>query len=144
MELDRRLGGSKLDTSEAGRTAHARDDSEAVGRIPDAVVVASSRDDIRATLEIAERFQIPVTPRAAGTGRTGPGPGPGPEAPSSSSTDTDDMAAPPAVGTAAVRSYPTTYFPGVAAADATPVAVEIEQLRDGVDFALRPVTSAAR
>jgi hypothetical protein len=51
---------------------------------------------------------------------------------------------PAAVGTAAVRSYPTTYFPGVAAADATPVAVEIEQLRDGVDFALRPVTSAAR
>ncbi len=70
-ELDRRLGPSKVDTSDAGRQAHARDDSAAEARVPDAVVLADSRDDVAATLEICERFGVPVTPRAAGTGRTG-------------------------------------------------------------------------
>ncbi|MBX3191009.1 MAG: FAD-binding protein [Labilithrix sp.] len=70
-ELDRRLGGSKVDTSEAARSAHAVDDSEAIGCVPDVVVHASSRDDVALTLEIAERHGVPVTPRAGGTGRTG-------------------------------------------------------------------------
>jgi glycolate oxidase len=70
-ELDRRLGASKVDTSEAGRKAHATDDSEAIGRMPDAVVLARTRDDVATALEIAERHGVPVTPRAGGTGRTG-------------------------------------------------------------------------
>ncbi len=70
-ELDRRLGSSVVDTSEAGTTRHARDESEAEGRVPAAVVHATSASEVAATLEIAERHGIPVTPRAAGTGRTG-------------------------------------------------------------------------
>ncbi len=71
LELDRRLGPSKVDTSEAGREAHAHDDSAATGRVPDAVVRAQDRDDVALALEICERHGVPVTPRAAGTGRTG-------------------------------------------------------------------------
>ncbi len=50
---------------------YARDESEATGRVPAAVVMASSTEDVRRTLEIAERTGVPVTPRAGGTGRTG-------------------------------------------------------------------------
>lgn len=69
--LERRLGPSKVDTSEAGREAHATDDSDATGRTPDAVVLASTREDVAAALAIAEEHGVPITPRAAGTGRTG-------------------------------------------------------------------------
>jgi len=71
LELERRLGPSKVDTSEAGRTAFDRDDSEAIGRPSDAVVLAHSRDDVAAVLAIADKHGVPVTPRAGGTGRTG-------------------------------------------------------------------------
>ncbi|MBX3202469.1 MAG: FAD-binding protein [Labilithrix sp.] len=70
-ELERRLGPSKVDVSEAGRLAHARDDSAAAGRLPDAVVLAAGRDDVKVALEVCETHGVPVTPRAAGTGRTG-------------------------------------------------------------------------
>jgi len=70
-ELDRRLGPSKVDTSEATRLAYAVDESEAMGRTPDVVVLAKSTADVALTLEIAEKHGIPVTPRAGGTGRTG-------------------------------------------------------------------------
>ena len=70
-DLDRKLGPSKVDTSEAGRSAHANDESEAIGRIPDVVVYAHGQRDIAAVLAIAEKHDVPVTPRAGGTGRTG-------------------------------------------------------------------------
>ena len=50
---------------------HARDESEAIGRVPEAVVRAEARDDVVLTLSICERHGVPVTPRAGGTGRTG-------------------------------------------------------------------------
>lgn len=70
-ELDRVLGPSKVDTSEDGRERFARDESEATGRTPDAVVHARSRDDIARCLQIAHEYGVPVTPRAGGTGRSG-------------------------------------------------------------------------
>lgn len=70
-ELDRRLGPSKVDTSDAAREAHTRDDSPATGRLPDAVVMAQSKDDVALALEVCGKHGVPVTPRAAGTGRTG-------------------------------------------------------------------------
>jgi len=69
--LDRALGPSKVDTSPEGRERYARDESEATGRTPDAVVHASSRDDIARCLQIAHEWNVPVTPRAGGTGRSG-------------------------------------------------------------------------
>ena len=71
IELDRRLGGSKVHVSKERCADYARDESEAIGRDPDVVVIAESADDVVATLEIAERHGVPVTPRAGGTGRTG-------------------------------------------------------------------------
>jgi glycolate oxidase len=70
LDLGRALGDSKVKTGDACEP-FARDESEAVGRTPDAVVLAASADDVRRTLEIAERHEVPVTPRAGGTGRTG-------------------------------------------------------------------------
>ncbi len=70
-ELDRRLGPSRVDTSDAGREAYGRDESEVIGRLPDAVVLASNREEVALTLAICEAHGVPVTPRAGGTGRTG-------------------------------------------------------------------------
>ena len=67
--LDRRLGPSKVDTSDAGRQAHARDDSAAVGRVPDAVVRAEGRDDVAAALDAFEAAVLRVA--AAVETRTG-------------------------------------------------------------------------
>ena len=71
IELDRLLGPSKVDTTEASRNGHAVDESEAIGRLPDAVVHAHDTSDVAATLAICEKHGVPVTPRAGGTGRTG-------------------------------------------------------------------------
>jgi glycolate oxidase len=71
IELSRRLGPSKVNDSPEGCARYARDESEAIGRMPDAVVVAERAEDVALALEIADRHGVPVTPRAAGTGRTG-------------------------------------------------------------------------
>ena len=70
-ELERRLGSSKVDASEERRKFYARDESEAIGLVPDVVVVAERAEDVALTLAIAEAHGVPVTPRAGGTGRTG-------------------------------------------------------------------------
>lgn len=69
--LERRLGASKVLTSDEAAGSYVRDESEAEGVAPFAVVLASSADDIQATLAVAREAEVPVTPRAAGTGRTG-------------------------------------------------------------------------
>lgn len=71
LDLERTLGPSKVDTRESSRQVHAHDDSDFHGKTPDAVVHAAGTRDVAATLEICERHGVPVTPRAAGTGRTG-------------------------------------------------------------------------
>jgi glycolate oxidase len=65
------VGTSKLIVSRDGCSPYATDDSDVGGPPPDIVVLAATRDDVNATLAIADRLGIPVTPRAAGTGRTG-------------------------------------------------------------------------
>jgi glycolate oxidase len=71
LELERRLGPSKVLTGAEACATYASDDSDVEGIAPCAVVIAASAADVAATLEIAERFEVPVTPRAGGTGRTG-------------------------------------------------------------------------
>ncbi|AKF09501.1 FAD-binding oxidoreductase [Sandaracinus amylolyticus] len=51
--------------------AHARDESEAVGAIPDAVIRARGAQEIAVVMREASAHGVPVTPRGAGTGRTG-------------------------------------------------------------------------
>jgi glycolate oxidase len=70
-ELVLALGPSKVIDDLAGRERFARDESEAVGRVPDVVVVAERAEDVVAALTVAERCDVPITPRAGGTGRTG-------------------------------------------------------------------------
>ena len=69
--LDKKLGPSKVLTSRDTCERFARDESEAEGVIPDAVVLATSGDDIASALAVAAEAQVPITPRAGGTGRSG-------------------------------------------------------------------------
>ncbi len=69
--LDQALGSGKVLTDRDACESYARDESEAEGRVPDAVVIATSADDILAALAAAREAEVPITPRAAGTGRTG-------------------------------------------------------------------------
>ena len=71
LALERRLGPSKVLTSRDACAPYASDDSDAEGRPVDAVVIAASADDVAITLAIADEHEVPVTPRAGGTGRTG-------------------------------------------------------------------------
>ena len=69
--LERALGPSKVITEHDACERFVRDESEAVGVVPDAVVLASCADDILAALRVAREAEVPITPRAGGTGRTG-------------------------------------------------------------------------
>ena len=69
--LDARLGPSKVMTGRDACERFARDESEAEGTVPDAVVMAGSADDIAVALAVAADAGCPITPRAAGTGRSG-------------------------------------------------------------------------
>jgi glycolate oxidase len=69
--LERALGPSKVLTERDACERFVRDESEAVGVVPDAVVLAENAEDILAALRVAREALVPITPRAAGTGRTG-------------------------------------------------------------------------
>ncbi|HKO50405.1 MAG TPA: FAD-linked oxidase C-terminal domain-containing protein [Polyangiaceae bacterium] len=69
--LERALGPSKVLTDHEACERFVRDESEAIGVVPDAVVLAESADDILAALRVAREAEVPITPRAGGTGRTG-------------------------------------------------------------------------
>jgi glycolate oxidase len=71
LELERRLGPSKVLTGADACAAYASDDSDVAGRPPDAVVLAATAEDVATTLAVGEACDVPVTPRAGGTGRTG-------------------------------------------------------------------------
>jgi glycolate oxidase len=69
--LERALGPSKVMTAPAQCEPYSTDDSDIPGPVPDAVVLAETPEDIAATLEVAASAEVPVTPRLAGSGRTG-------------------------------------------------------------------------
>ena len=69
--LSQRLGLSRLLTEPADCEAYRRDESEIEGTLPDAVVLAHDESDIEVTLRVARDAGVPVTPRAAGTGKVG-------------------------------------------------------------------------
>lgn len=70
-ELSRALGDSKLVTDGEALLEFGRDESENDPMAPDLVVRAESAADIEATLRIASECDVPVTPRAAGSGKSG-------------------------------------------------------------------------
>lgn len=69
--LHRLVGPSKMLTSADSCEPYSRDESEARGRVPGCVVLARSVEDVENTLKCSRETQVPVTPRAAGTGRSG-------------------------------------------------------------------------
>ncbi len=69
--LDRALGPSKVITSADDCAAYARDESDQEPVVPDAVVFASSSNDIARALEVANEAEVPIVPRAAGSGKSG-------------------------------------------------------------------------
>jgi glycolate oxidase len=69
--LEAALGPSKVLTEREACERFLRDESEAEGVLPDAVVLASSVQDMEKALAVARTAEVPITPRAGGTGRTG-------------------------------------------------------------------------
>jgi glycolate oxidase len=69
--LDRALGQSKVLTEHEACERFVRDESEAMGVVPVAVVLAENAEDILAALRAAREAEVPITPRSGGTGRTG-------------------------------------------------------------------------
>jgi glycolate oxidase len=69
--LEHRLGPSKVLIGTDACAAYASDDSDVEGMAPHAVVLAATAEDVAHTLAIAEELEVPVTPRAGGTGRSG-------------------------------------------------------------------------
>lgn len=70
-EIGVRIGASQILTDEDMMVPFAGDESEMPAVMPTAVVRARTADDVAAALEIAARLDVPVSPRGAGTGKTG-------------------------------------------------------------------------
>lgn len=71
IELSQRLPSDAVIVDRDLRESYARDASEAEPVLPRAVVRARSTAEVSAALEIAHARGVPVTVRAAGTGKTG-------------------------------------------------------------------------
>lgn len=71
MLLDRALGGSKVLVDPDACAAYGGDESDQEPVVPDAVVIARSPDDIAKALAAAGEAGVPITPRAAGSGKSG-------------------------------------------------------------------------
>lgn len=69
--LDRALGPSKVLSTPDACASYAIDESDADPVVPDAVVLASSPDDIRKALAAASEAEVPIVPRAGGSGKSG-------------------------------------------------------------------------
>ncbi len=69
--LDRALGSSKVLVDPEACAAYGGDESDQAPVVPDAVVLASSPEDIVAALAAATEAGVPITPRAAGSGKSG-------------------------------------------------------------------------
>ncbi len=71
LELDRAVpSGALLRDRELLETC-SRDESETPGVLPDAVIRVQSTEQVSRVMKVAHAHRIPVTPRAAGTGRSG-------------------------------------------------------------------------
>jgi glycolate oxidase len=71
IELDRSLGSGRVLTDPDILASYAHDESEVPPHPPQAVVRARSAADVANVMKICAAHEVPVTPRAGGTGRTG-------------------------------------------------------------------------
>lgn len=71
-ELTGRLEPSKIEAGNPDRLRPYAEDASGLGAfLPDAVVFASSREDVQEVFRIASRHHVPVTPCGARTGKSG-------------------------------------------------------------------------
>jgi glycolate oxidase len=71
LDLDRALGSGRVLTDPDILRSYAHDESEVPPHQPDAAVRVRSAQDVASAMRVCAEHGIPVTPRAAGTGRTG-------------------------------------------------------------------------
>ncbi|MDD5308123.1 MAG: FAD-linked oxidase C-terminal domain-containing protein [Deltaproteobacteria bacterium] len=71
LELGRRVGSHKIVDDPDILASYAKDESDAEPRLPDVALRAECEADVLAALELAEKTDVPVTPRGAGTGKSG-------------------------------------------------------------------------
>jgi glycolate oxidase len=71
IELERALGSGRVMTDADVLASYAQDESEVPPHPPQAVIRAASELEVAAVMRICSEHSVPVTPRAAGTGRTG-------------------------------------------------------------------------
>jgi glycolate oxidase len=71
LELARLLGDSVVSCEASALEGVSRDESETQGVLPDIVVFARNAGDLAETLRVAAKHDVPVTPRAGGSGRAG-------------------------------------------------------------------------
>ena len=69
--LERALGPSKVLTSPEACLAYAGDESDQEPVAPDAVVLASCAEDIAKAMRAASEAEVPIVPRAGGSGKSG-------------------------------------------------------------------------
>jgi len=69
--IARRLGSSRVIDDRDVLESYAGDESHLIPVVPAAVVRAASLEDVRVSLEVAHELEVPVTPRGAGTGKSG-------------------------------------------------------------------------
>ena len=69
--LERALGPSKVVTAPESCLAYAGDESDQEPVAPDAVVLATSADDVARALAAAHAAEVPITPRGGGSGKSG-------------------------------------------------------------------------
>jgi glycolate oxidase len=69
--LARELGDSKVVADAASLEANAGDESDQEPILPDVVVRAENAEDVAAALRVAAELEVPITPRAAGSGKSG-------------------------------------------------------------------------
>ncbi len=70
-EISRRIGREKVLTEPEDVYAYSLDASTEFKQAPGAVVRASSEEDVKVVLEVADRERVPVVPRGSGTSLTG-------------------------------------------------------------------------
>ena len=71
IHIARAVGEANVRVGDDECAAYAGDESEVPPVLPDGVVLARSADDVSVCLRVCNEHGVPVTPRAAGTGKTG-------------------------------------------------------------------------
>jgi len=71
IALERALGSGRVLTDPDILESYSHDESEVPRSFPDAVVRVRETEEVAAVMRIASEYDLPVTPRAGGTGRTG-------------------------------------------------------------------------